>query len=106
MKPGKPEKLSAAVGNVKDAKKSTSVEALGAKAVKAAPKKRGIVAKAAAATCKGRINKKQLLRGKGLKKKNFQRCIIIDCSNVTEDSSIDLRDFVSCAIFLHFQIEF
>lgn len=115
VKSGKTEKIPAVAGKAKDAKKSAPVPAKSAvvaepvkidevKAVKAtvakpAPKKRGVVAKAAAATGKGRINKKQLLRGKGLKKKKIQLRYTIDCTNIAEDSIMDVADFVSSAKF-------
>lgn len=68
------------------------------KAVTAKPiKKKGVVANAAAATGKsGRISKKTLLRGKGLlKKKKVQLRFGIDCTNIAEDSIMDVVDFVS-----------
>lgn len=116
VKSGKTEKIPAVAGKAKDAKKSAPVAAKVAvvaepvkidevKAVNAtvaakpAPKKRGVVAKAAAATGKGRINKKQLLRGKGLKKKKIQLRYTIDCTNIAEDSIMDVADFVSSAKF-------
>lgn len=63
-------------------------------AAKPQPKKRGVNAKAAAATGKGRVSKKQL-RGKGLKKKKIQLRFAIDCTNIAEDSIMDVADFVS-----------
>lgn len=115
MKSGKTEKLPTVAGKGKDAKKSAPVagkpvvvaepvkiEATEAKAVKVevaakpAPKKRGVVAKAAAATGKGRISKP--LRGKGLKKKKIQLRFTIDCTNIAEDSIMDVADFVSHSI--------
>lgn len=111
MKSGKTEKLPTVGGKAKDAKKSApatvkpvvvveptkTVEKTVKAAItsKSAPKKRGIIAKAAAATGKGRINKKQLLRGKGLKQKKIQLHFTIDCTNIAEDSIMDVADFVS-----------
>lgn len=111
VKSGKTEKLPIVGGKAKDAKKfapATVKPVVVAepikteeKAVKAtitskpAPKKRGVVAKAAAVTGKGRINKKQLLRGKGSKQKKIQLRFTIDCTNIAEDSIMDVADFVS-----------
>lgn len=123
VKSGKTEKLPAVAGKAKDAKKTAPAPAALVKpvvvaqpakidevkavkpvaAAKPAPKKRGVVAKAAAATGKGRINKKQLLRGKGLKKKKIQLRFTIDCTNIAEDSIMDVTDFVSCRSYLHFR---
>lgn len=63
-------------------------------AAKPQPKKRGVNAKAAAASGRGRVSKKQL-RGKGLKKKKIQLRFAIDCTNIAEDSIMDVADFVS-----------
>lgn len=112
VKSGKTEKLPTVAGKGKDARKSApaaakpvvvaepvKIEATEAKAVKVevaakpAPKKRGVVAKAAAATGKGRVSKP--LRGKGLKKKKIQLRFTIDCTNIAEDSIMDVADFVS-----------
>lgn len=73
------------------------------KAVAAKPaKKKGVVANAAAATGKsGRVSKKQLLRGKGLKKKKIQLRFGIDCTNIAEDSIMDVADFVSAKYPFH-----
>lgn len=62
-------------------------------AAKPAPKKRGVAAKAAAATA-GKVSKKQTLRGKS-KKKKIQLRFAIDCTNIAEDSIMDVADFVS-----------
>lgn len=115
MKSGKTEKLPAVAGKAKNAKKSVpaavivaepaKVDAVEVKAVspavatKPAPKKRGVVAKAASATGKGRVSKK-LLRGKGLKKKKIQLRFSIDCTNIAEDSIMDVADFVSRVLSL------
>jgi len=60
---------------------------------KPAPKKKGVVASAASATGKGRVSKKQLLRGKGLKKKKIQLRFAIDCTDIAEDNIMDVLDF-------------
>lgn len=70
-------------------------------AAKPAPKKRGVNAKAAAAAGKGRVNKKQVLRGKGLKKKKIQLRFAIDCTNIAEDSIMDVADFVSVIFHIY-----
>lgn len=119
VKSGKTEKLPTAAGKVKETKKAApapvkpvvvsepakvDVEAKAVKpavAAKPTPKKRGVVAKAAAATGKGRVNKKQLLRGKGLKKKKIQLRFSIDCTNIAEDSILDVADFVSWHAIAH-----
>lgn len=56
-------------------------------------KKTGVVASAAAATGKGRVVKKQVLRGKGLKKKKVSLRFGIDCTNIAEDNIMDVADF-------------
>lgn len=72
------------------AKQEKTVKAVTAKP---APKKRGVAAKAAAATA-GKVSKKQTLRGKS-KKKKIQLHFAIDCTNIAEDSIMDVADFVS-----------
>lgn len=114
VKSGRTEKIPVVAGKAKDAKKSVpaavviaeaaKVEAVEVKAVtpaaaaKPASKKRGVVAKAASAAGKGRVSKK-LLRGKGLKKKKIQLRFTIDCTNIAEDSIMDVADFVSRVFF-------
>lgn len=80
------------------AKEQTEAKTVKAVAAKPQPKKRGVNAKAAAASGKGRVSKKQL-RGKGLKKKKIQLRFAIDCTNIAEDSIMDVADFVSILYF-------
>lgn len=99
VKSGVAEKLSATAAKAKDVTKPIDDKLAKESTVKAvAPKKRGVIAKAAAATGKGRIAKQQLLRGKGLKKKKLQLRYTIDCTNIAEDSILDVADFVSLRI--------
>lgn len=94
-----PAPVAAAPAPAKVEKEEKTVKAV---AAKPAPKKRGVVAKAAAAAGKGRVAKKQL-RGKGLKKKKIQLRFAIDCTNIAEDSIMDVADFVR--ILFHFAAE-
>lgn len=50
---------------------------------------------AAAATATGKVGKKAVLRGKGLKKKKVSLRYAIDCTNIAEDNILDVADFVS-----------
>uniref|UniRef100_A0A0K8U9B9 60S ribosomal protein L22 n=1 Tax=Bactrocera latifrons TaxID=174628 RepID=A0A0K8U9B9_BACLA len=50
---------------------------------------------AAAATATGKVTKKNVLRGKGLKKKKVSLRFGIDCTNIAEDNIMDVADFVS-----------
>ncbi|XP_039961124.1 60S ribosomal protein L22 [Bactrocera tryoni] len=48
---------------------------------------------AAAATAAGKVTKKNVLRGKGLKKKKVSLRFGIDCTNIAEDNIMDVADF-------------
>lgn len=61
--------------------------------VKAAKPQRKSVS--AAATGAGKVTKKNVLRGKGLKKKKVSLRFGIDCTNIAEDNIMDVADFVS-----------
>jgi hypothetical protein len=50
------------------------------------------------------IQKKQTLRGKGLKKKKEHLRYGIDCTNIAEDNILDVADFVSFPSSLIHQI--
>lgn len=67
-------------------------KAVAAKPAAAKPKK-SVTAAAAAAT--GKVGKKTVLRGKGLKKKKVSLRYAIDCTNIAEDNILDVVDFVS-----------
>lgn len=41
------------------------------------------------------VQKKQVLRGKGLKKKKEHLRYGVDCTNIAEDNILDVADFVS-----------
>uniref|UniRef100_A0A1L8EF76 Large ribosomal subunit protein eL22 n=1 Tax=Haematobia irritans TaxID=7368 RepID=A0A1L8EF76_HAEIR len=47
----------------------------------------------AAATASGKVGKKAVLRGKGLKKKKVSLRYAIDCTNIAEDNILDVVDF-------------
>ncbi|XP_011188970.2 60S ribosomal protein L22 [Zeugodacus cucurbitae] len=60
--------------------------------VKAAkPQRKSVPAAAAAAS--GKVGKKNVLRGKGLKKKKVSLRFGIDCTNIAEDNIMDVADF-------------
>ncbi|XP_005175678.1 large ribosomal subunit protein eL22 [Musca domestica] len=65
-------------------------KAVVAKPAAAKPKK-SVTAAAAAAT--GKVGKKAVLRGKGLKKKKVSLRYAIDCTNIAEDNILDVVDF-------------
>lgn len=44
------------------------------------------------------VQKKQSLRGKGLKKKKEHLRYGVDCTNIAEDNILDVSDFVSISI--------
>ncbi|XP_017474071.1 PREDICTED: 60S ribosomal protein L22 [Rhagoletis zephyria] len=46
-----------------------------------------------AATASGKVGKKNVLRGKGLKKKKVSIRFGIDCTNIAEDNIMDVADF-------------
>ncbi|XP_067636470.1 large ribosomal subunit protein eL22 [Eurosta solidaginis] len=48
---------------------------------------------AAAATAAGKVGKKNVLRGKGIKKKKVSLRFGIDCTNIAEDNIMDVADF-------------
>uniref|UniRef100_A0A0A1XB47 Large ribosomal subunit protein eL22 n=1 Tax=Zeugodacus cucurbitae TaxID=28588 RepID=A0A0A1XB47_ZEUCU len=60
--------------------------------VKAAKPQRKSVS-AAAAAASGKVGKKNVLRGKGLKKKKVSLRFGIDCTNIAEDNIMDVADF-------------
>lgn len=49
----------------------------------------------------GKVTKKQVLRGKGQKKKKVSLRFGIDCTNIAEDNIMDVADFVSKTNGLH-----
>jgi len=51
------------------------------------------VKKAAAKPAANRVQKKQLLRGKALKKKKVSIRFAINCTNIAEDNIMDVADF-------------
>jgi len=48
-----------------------------------------------AAPAPSKVVKKNVLRGKGQKKKKVSLRFTIDCTNIAEDSIMDVADFVS-----------
>ncbi|XP_037813674.1 60S ribosomal protein L22 [Lucilia sericata] len=85
----------------KDAKAAAPVKAEPAKTEKPAAEKtaKAVVTKPAAAKPKkaavasGKVGKKAVLRGKGLKKKKVSLRYAIDCTNIAEDNILDVADF-------------
>ncbi|XP_004530481.1 60S ribosomal protein L22 [Ceratitis capitata] len=61
--------------------------------VKAAKPQRKSVTAAAASATSGKVTKKNVLRGKGLKKKKVSLRFGIDCTNIAEDNIMDVADF-------------
>ncbi|KAM7349270.1 ribosomal protein L22 [Cochliomyia hominivorax] len=93
----------------KDAKAAAKPAAAAAPAKKAEPAKtekpaaektaKAVVSKPAApkpkkaAVAAGKVGKKAVLRGKGLKKKKVSLRYAIDCTNIAEDNILDVVDF-------------
>lgn len=75
----------------KDAKKAEPAKPAAEKKPKAA--KPAAPAKKGAAVVAGKVGKKQVLRGKGLKKKKVSLRFAIDCTNIAEDNIMDVADF-------------
>ncbi|XP_053951649.1 60S ribosomal protein L22 [Anastrepha ludens] len=57
----------------------------------AKPQRKSVTASAAAAS--GKVAKKNVLRGKGIKKKKVSIRFGIDCTNIAEDNIMDVADF-------------
>ena len=93
---GKPSAAAAPVKKAEPAKVEKPVAEKAAKAVvkpAAAKPKKSVTASAAVAS--GKVGKRAVLRGKGLKKKKVSLRYAIDCTNIAEDNILDVADFVS-----------
>lgn len=57
-----------------------------------------------AAPAPSKVVKKNVLRGKGLKKKKVSLRFTIDCTNIAEDNIMDVADFVSTNTHTHSRV--
>ncbi|XP_065362679.1 large ribosomal subunit protein eL22 [Calliphora vicina] len=83
----------AAAVPAKKAEAAKTEKPVAEKAAKAVVTKPAAAKPKKAAVASGKVGKKAVLRGKGLKKKKVSLRYAIDCTNIAEDNILDVADF-------------